>query len=95
MYKFKITEQHGMVEGKFFIKNRNNPSLCMLDNHPATNTGLPVVFDTEEEAQHYLSLVEDAEDAVITPTQVHFFDHGYALYKEDPDGINIFGFGGD
>lgn len=97
MYKFKIKEQHGMITGKFFIQNKNDPSLCLLDNHPASNTGLPIVFDTHEEAEHYLSEVnqEERKDAVIVETQIRFFDNGCVLFKEDPDGIAIFGFGED
>lgn len=97
MYKFTITEHHGAATGKFFVRNRQDPSLCLLDNHPASNTGLPIVFNTYEEADHYLSEVDEEErkDAVITETQIRFFNRGYALFMEDPNGVAPFGFDED
>lgn len=95
-YKFNISEIHGAIVDKFYIRNKENTELCALDNHPASNTGLPLVFNTEEEAQHYLMMVDDINDtAEIVPTHITFFDNGGALYEESPDGISVFGFGED
>lgn len=91
-YKFKISELHGMIKDKFYIVNKNDENLCTLDVHPGSNTGLPMVFNTEEEAEHYLSCVEDMSDAIIKPTMIHFFDNGAALYEEDENGMHIFSF---
>lgn len=92
-YKFRITEQHGMtVKDKFFLLNKNNNSLCVLDDHPGSNTGLPIVFNTTEEAEHYLMMVKNTSDVVITKIDFCYFDNGHTLYEEDPDGFSIFSF---
>lgn len=99
-YRFKITELHGMIKDKFYLINKNDRSLCCLDCHPASNTHLPIVFETEEEAKHFLETVpeEEAADALIVDVGIHFFDVGCVLYKEtteDGEGVYMFSYGED
>ena len=86
-------EIHGELKQIYYIQNKNNKDLVALT---PTNTGelLPVVFKTKEDANFYLSYIDEYQkkDAIILYSEISFFDHGAILLtpkevKEDNNKI--------
>ena len=86
-------EIHGELKQIYYIQNKNNKDLVALT---PTNTGelLPVVFKTKEDANFYLSYIDEYQkkDAIILYSEISFFDKGAILLtpkevKEDNNKI--------
>ena len=86
-------EIHGELKQIYYIQNKNNKDLVALT---PTDTGelLPAVFKTKEDANFYLSYIDEYQkkDAIILYSEISFFDHGAILLtpkevKEDNNKI--------
>ena len=86
-------EIHGELRQIYYIQNKNNKDLVALT---PTDTGelLPAVFKTKEDANFYLSYIDEYQkkDAIILYSEISFFDHGAILLtpkevKEDNNKI--------
>ena len=86
-------EIHGELSQIYYIQNKNNKDLVALT---PTDTGelLPAVFKTKEDANFYLSYIDEYQkkDAIILYSEISFFDHGAILLtpkevKEDNNKI--------
>ena len=86
-------EIHGELKQIYYIQNKNNKDLVALT---PTDTGelLPAVFKTKEDANFYLSYIDEYQkkDAIILYSEISFFDKGAILLtpkevKEDNNKI--------
>ena len=86
-------EIHGELSQIYYIQNKNNKDLVALT---PTDTGelLPAVFKTKEDANFYLSYIDEYQkkDAIILYSKISFFDKGAILLtpkeiKEDNNKI--------
>lgn len=82
---------HGEIRSKYCIVNKNNTDLCALTSNEAGTKMLPAVFNTLDDAEFYLSFIdeEDRANTKVVFYKISYFDHGAVLLtkKESQNDI--------
>ena len=79
----KKTRIHGEIKNKFFIKNKKDPSICVLES--ITYERIPAIFNSKDDILLYLNMQEvdeeEMKDIIIEPTNISFFDNDALLIE--------------